>query len=141
MPDQDMTRRDSILTVGAALAGAAAFGVGGRSLFAEESSPARKPSLRVAHLTDIHVQPEKRAAEGLASCLHHVQQLSAKPDLILTGGDSIMDSFDADDARTSLQWDIWQRVLKSDCSHSRPFLHRQSRRVGLVEVRKQDDGQ
>jgi 3',5'-cyclic AMP phosphodiesterase CpdA len=76
----------------------------------------RKRALRIAHLTDIHVQPERRGGEGMAACLHHVQQLADKPDLIVTGGDSIMDSFEADDARTTLQWDLWHRVLKNECS-------------------------
>ncbi|MCU0299045.1 MAG: metallophosphoesterase, partial [Candidatus Nanopelagicales bacterium] len=72
--------------------------------------------LRVAHLTDIHVQPQQRAGEGMAACLRHLQQLADQPELILTGGDSIMDSLAADDARTRLQWDLWHKVLRDECS-------------------------
>lgn len=74
------------------------------------------PVLRLAHLTDLHVQPERRAADGLAACLRHVQGLRDKPDLILTGGDLVMDSFEADYARTKLQWDLLTRVFKDECS-------------------------
>ncbi len=76
----------------------------------------RKRALRVAHLTDIHVQPERGAAEGLAACLRHVQAQGDKPDVIFTGGDHIMDSTNQDRARTELQWDLWRTVLKADCS-------------------------
>lgn len=88
-----------------------------RPAFADTTAlPARRRALRLAHLTDVHVQPEKRAAEGLAACLHHVQQLADQPQLILTGGDHVMDSFGSDDARTSLQWNIWHDAVKKECS-------------------------
>src|SRR5687767_14217528 len=76
----------------------------------------RRRVLRVAHLTDVHVQPERGAAEGLAACLRHVQSRSDKPDVIFTGGDHVMDSLSKDRARTELQWDVWRRGLKADCS-------------------------
>ena len=47
--------------------------------------------LRIAHLTDAHVQPEHGAADGLRACFRHAQA-SHKPDLIVAGGDQIMDA-------------------------------------------------
>ncbi|MGE3242625.1 MAG: metallophosphoesterase [Pirellulales bacterium] len=116
-----ITRRESLATIGAMAAGAIAWNALSTSTFAaqvEAATPpsSRKRAIRLAHLTDVHVQPEKRAGEGMAACLHHVQQLTDRPDLILTGGDHVMDSFGADDARTKLQWDLWSKVLKADCS-------------------------
>ncbi len=43
-----------------------------------------------AFLTDIHVQPEKRAAEGFRMAIDRVNSLA--PDFVLTGGDLIMDA-------------------------------------------------
>src|SRR5690606_5747984 len=68
------------------------------------------------HLTDIHVQPERNAEAGLVACLHHVQNQTDKADLILNGGDTIMDSFGASRERTKTQWDLWHRVIKDECS-------------------------
>ncbi len=116
MTNLSLTRRETLSLLGASAIGAAAWGGISLPAHAQEINPNRKRALRVAHLTDLHVQPELRATEGMAACLHHVQQLPEAPQLILTGGDSIMDSFDADDARTKLQWDIWHNVLKQDCS-------------------------
>jgi 3',5'-cyclic-AMP phosphodiesterase len=71
----------------------------------------RRRQLRIAHLTDLHVQPERGAAEGLAACLRHVHALTDRPDVIVTGGDLIMDAYDADRARTELQFDLLRRVF------------------------------
>jgi len=76
----------------------------------------RQRVLRIAHLTDIHVQPERKADQGLAACLRHVQNLKDKPEILLTGGDTVMDSFATDEARTRLQWELWQKVIKNECS-------------------------
>lgn len=87
-----------------------AFGLWPRALRANEPTPAQRV-LRVAHLTDVHVQPERRAPEGMAACLRHIQQLSDKPGLILTGGDHVMDCVRQPRDRTRVQWDLWKRIV------------------------------
>jgi 3',5'-cyclic-AMP phosphodiesterase len=113
MPLDSISRRDVLK-----IAGLTAVGMAGieAAALAQQSVPraASKRVLRIAHLTDIHVQPERRASGGMIACLHHVQSLADKPDLILTGGDSVFDSFEADDARTKLQWDLWTAALKNE---------------------------
>jgi hypothetical protein len=89
----------------------------------------RSRRLRIAHLADIHLQPELQAARGLAACFAHVQTRHAAasggivgnevdggpPDLIITGGDTIMDALEADMARTKLQWELWRKVKADHC--------------------------
>jgi 3',5'-cyclic AMP phosphodiesterase CpdA len=72
--------------------------------------------LRLAHMTDIHVQPERWADRGLVACLRHVHSLQDRPDLILSGGDTIMDSFGQDDERTTTQWQLFHKIMKEECS-------------------------
>lgn len=72
--------------------------------------------LRLAHLTDWHIQPERGAFDGVAACLQHCQSLRDKPQIIVSGGDLIMDGFGAEYARTREQWDLFNAVLKSECS-------------------------
>lgn len=101
----------------------AAAGVAATAVIAAPVERARR--LRIAHLTDIHLQPELAAARGLAACFHHVQTRPAPdlrgvlgdglPDLIVTGGDTIMDAFEADEARTRLQWELWRKVKADHC--------------------------
>ena len=76
----------------------------------------RKRVLRVAHVTDIHVQPELRAAEGLAACLRHLQGQKDPPQLVLNTGDCIMDAMKRDRTRTELQWQVWNSVWRAECS-------------------------
>lgn len=113
-----VSRRDVLRSSGLLAAGAALSGLPLPAL-AMPSSPrrdVRKRVLRVAHLTDLHIQPERRAADGVAACLAHVQSLPERPDLILLGGDLVMDSFEADDARTRLQWDLLTGAIRHGCS-------------------------
>ena len=67
-------------------------------------------TIRLAHLTDIHVQPELGAEAGMASAFNHAQ--SMKPDLIITGGDAVMDVFEAKRARAEQLRAIFQGTLK-----------------------------
>lgn len=121
---QPSTSRREFLHGAVAAASVAALG-GSEAARAEDPRPSavappqpaqRTRVLRIAHLTDIHVQPELKAGEGLSACLRHVQSQPDKPELILTGGDTIMDSFEADEARTRLQWELWKKVVKDECS-------------------------
>lgn len=93
--------------------GLAAAGFATRGLGAVRTT-GRKRVLRVAHLTDFHVQPELRAPEGMTSCLRHLQATAEKPDLILSGGDHVMDCVRQPRERTKLQWDLWQKIMKAE---------------------------
>jgi 3',5'-cyclic AMP phosphodiesterase CpdA len=75
---------------------------------------ARGKPFRVAHLTDPHVMPERRAGEGFERCLVACQ--THKPDLILLGGDLIMDAFAVDLSRVQAQWTVFKRVLAANVS-------------------------
>lgn len=106
-----------------AAAGAAVLGVAPMALGSQRParSGSRSRSLRVVHMTDIHVQPERRAAEGLDAALAHIQSLEEQPQLILTGGDHIMDSFSRDETRTRVQWDLLTKGFQNGCSV--PVMH------------------
>lgn len=65
-----------------------------------------------AYLTDIHVQPEKGAGEGLSKCLRAVNALSPRPDFVLTGGDLVMDSLKPARERIKVEWDLFDECWK-----------------------------
>lgn len=75
----------------------------------------RKRVLRVAHLTDLHIEPERAGGEGVAACFRHVQSLDDKPNLVLTGGDLIFDGFSQERARTQMLWDLFTGTVKREC--------------------------
>lgn len=111
LTNQHAVSRRDVLRLGgaaaiAALAGGAALGE------PPTAAPAgRKRAIRLAHLTDFHVQPELKAGEGMAACLKHMMAQKDKPEMILTGGDMVMDAFGAEEARTKLQWELWKKTL------------------------------
>jgi Icc protein len=109
-----LTRRN-LLLAGSATAAAIASPV-----VAAPTQPASR-SLRIAHLTDLHLQPERQAARGVSTCLEHVHALPDQAgggavDLVITGGDTIMDALEAGRDRTKLQWDLWQKTKADHCS-------------------------
>ena len=73
-------------------------------------------TFRLAHVTDVHVQPELAAEAGFAACLQHLQSQSSPPSLVVTGGDMVMDTLEADDARADTLWGCFHRVLKAGLS-------------------------
>jgi len=112
------SRREFLCTAGAAIA-AASFGglfTRGHQALAQEGRNHRSRSLRLGHLTDVHVQPARSAAVGFAQALRHVQSQADPPKLLLAGGDSIMDALGKSSGRTKRQWQLWQQVLKDECS-------------------------
>ena len=76
----------------------------------------RQRAIRIAHLTDIHVQPERDAPSGFAACLSHVHQLVDPPVLILNGGDSVMDTVSSSIERAHDQWDAWTQTVNMHCT-------------------------
>lgn len=75
---------------------------------------AKKQVIRLAHITDIHVQPGSIPETGMAKALHHVQQLKSKVDFIINGGDSIMDAMEKDKQTTQIQFDLFNTILKNE---------------------------
>lgn len=123
-----LSRREAlklgVLGAGASVLGGALLGCASGSKFssADTSTAAeRRRILRIAHLTDWHIQPERRAFDGVAACFRHVQSLKDPPQLIVSGGDLIMDGYDATRDRTKTQWELWSKVLRDECSV--PILH------------------
>jgi Icc protein len=75
----------------------------------------RKPVLRVAHLTDVHLKDKFDAPARFAKCLHHVQQQPGV-DFILNGGDIVFDMNKENLDTINTQWKLWHSLIKSDCS-------------------------
>lgn len=79
------------------------------------TSPSPRRVARIAHLTDVHVQPERAGDRGFAACLNDVQA-NARPDLVLFGGDAVFDVSETDASRNKLVADTWRRVLRAELS-------------------------
>ncbi len=71
-------------------------------------------ALRIVHLTDIHIHDKDDAPAKFARCLAAVQSLRRKPDLILDGGDTIMDALGQDKLSVEKQWQVRHSIMRLD---------------------------
>jgi 3',5'-cyclic AMP phosphodiesterase CpdA len=116
----DLGRRGFIKTTAGAAGLGLWAGAGASVAFGQpEPAPRRdvKRVLRLAHLTDTHVQPERAGDEGFAACLKHVQSLDDPPTFILFGGDNVMnvDAKGNTGERADQLIDVWNTALKAHC--------------------------
>jgi len=102
MNRRNFVRNSSLLAAGAGLFSTSA------------SKENKKPSLKIAFLTDVHVKPTDIAETGMRKAYRHANALKDKPDFILNGGDAIMDALAVDKEKTQAQWDVWNKVLAEE---------------------------
>ncbi len=76
----------------------------------------KKPVLRFAHITDVHLKNDLGAPAKFVKCLHHVQEQSPKVDLILNGGDVVFDMNKENISTIDAQWKLQQDTMKNECS-------------------------
>lgn len=101
--------------VGLTLAASDAFAMNSKPGEPGLFSKRAKRTVRFAHFTDIHIDSNRHAPEGLTAALRHVQALDDKPDMIITGGDNIMDCLGADDHWTGTQFALLKKVMAIQC--------------------------
>ena len=87
--------------------------------FTEIASPKKKKSFTVAHITDIHVKPGTGPEKGMARALQSVQ--ASKAAFVINTGDAIMDALEADKAKTTTQWNLYNSILKAE--NKLPIYH------------------
>jgi 3',5'-cyclic AMP phosphodiesterase CpdA len=120
----NLPRREALRTF---VAAGAAFAAAPRVLASAPDTSsgvgARKRALRLAHPTDIHVQPELRGGQGMRACFEHMLALSDPPQLIITGGDLPMDSASSPEPRSRVQWDLFRKVLADTVGTRVPIQH------------------
>lgn len=81
-----------------------------------EHSKAGQRIIRFAHFTDIHMEPKRGAPEGLTQALRHMQALKDRPQLLITGGDHVMDAFAARESWTTTQYETVKKIIKEHCT-------------------------
>lgn len=85
------------------------------ALITEPIVKEKKPVLRIAHLTDIHLKNDFGAPDKFVKCLHHVQQQTPKVDLILNGGDIVFDMNKENIDTINAQWKLVHGIMKAEC--------------------------
>ncbi|WPU97236.1 metallophosphoesterase [Mucilaginibacter sp. cycad4] len=86
------------------------------SLALGNTTQAAKPSLRIAHITDVHLKDKFDAPARFTRCLHHLQQQTPKVDMVLNGGDIVFDMNKENIGTINDQWKLVQNIMKNECS-------------------------
>ncbi len=75
-----------------------------------EALTASKSRFRFVHFTDLHIQPELGAPDGVAMAVRKLLSLSPRPDFVLTGGDHVMDLLNVSHGRAD---DEFKKLLEA----------------------------
>jgi Icc protein len=100
--------RRGLLTGALAAAAGSAFALPGR----HNPAIGAGRSLRVAFITDVHLDTTMPCVRGFVDCLEKIKHLDDRPDLIIQGGDLIMDGLSRDAYSVERQYDFARTILK-----------------------------
>lgn len=73
----------------------------------------KKRSLRVAHITDVHILDRVNAETCFTRVMNEINSLRDKPDLIINTGDTVMDENKQLQATVETRWTVWNRIVKT----------------------------
>jgi len=110
---QMTTRRDFLRT--AAVGGlAASFVSHSASAESEKTKTKGTRSLRIAHITDVHILDQPQAEACFARVLKEINTLKDKPDLIINTGDTVMDENKQTRETVQKRWDVWNKIVSAE---------------------------
>ena len=98
-----------------------AAALGGLSLWSPRSASAGKPSgkrkFRIAHITDMHLQPDNTSEQGIKNLVSDLNGLQDKPDFVINTGDHIMDALKQPKEKVEAQWKVWEEAFKKHLNY------------------------
>lgn len=74
----------------------------------------KKKSLRIAHITDVHILDKPIALKCFERVLKEINSMKDKPDFIINTGDTIMDSNKQTRETVQKRWDVWNKLVKDN---------------------------
>jgi predicted MPP superfamily phosphohydrolase len=67
-------------------------------------------SFTFVFMTDIHIRPERQAPQGFTKAIESINKL--KPDLVITGGDLVMDALEVRYSRADSVYNLYTSLIK-----------------------------
>lgn len=117
-----MNRKEWLRNMG--LSGAALVTVGTGNLVQTSTSIHKKNArrvLRIAHITDQHVEPGNDSEKWMRTCLQQIHEMEDQPDIIFNGGDTINDALGQEEQKVKDQWKLWSKIESEEVSL--PIVH------------------
>lgn len=131
-PRQNMTRRDFLRVLGTVGAGAFLAACGPANVTATDSpteTPAplptaapttepacpapAEPVLRIAHMSDVHIDLDKKSNELFSRALRNLQTHAPAFDFVLNTGDCVMDAMFQSLEDAQARFDVYERMMGS----------------------------
>jgi 3',5'-cyclic-AMP phosphodiesterase len=69
-------------------------------------------SLRIAHITDVHVLDQANAENYFSQVIREINGLGEKPDMIINTGDTVMDENKQPLETVEKRWASWNKIVK-----------------------------
>ena len=112
---QKLDRRSFAALSGLAALGGA-FGLPTRAARGHATDAAEPASraLRFAHFTDLHITPDRDSAPGMKKAFETAQADGIE--MILTGGDLIMDSYATKRGQVDREWALLHKLFAEHCT-------------------------
>lgn len=109
-----MTTRRSFIK--RAAVGTLAVGLAPALVTANNGKVSKNPkrSLRIAHITDVHIIDKLHAEACFERVVKELNSLKDKPDLIINTGDSVMDENKQTRETVEEHWKVWNKVISRD---------------------------
>ncbi len=101
--------RRGLLTGAIAAAAGSALGLPSRSGSSRKQNPERL--LRIAYITDVHLEVNYRCAKTFVKVLKQINAMDDRPDLIIQGGDLIMDALNRPAISVAHQYGVAREIL------------------------------
>lgn len=71
-------------------------------------------ALRIAHITDVHIQNEPAAVQGLRNLFKSINSLKDKPDFIVNTGDTVYEANRRTEEYVNSCWETWKEIEKAE---------------------------
>ncbi len=81
---------------------------------APATSEKRVRSLRIAHITDVHILDQENAELSFANVINEINTMKDKPDLIINTGDTVMDENKQTREIVMKRWEVWNKIMKQN---------------------------
>ncbi len=79
-----------------------------------EKKTAAKRSLRIAHITDVHMLDRPNAEMCFTRVMLEINSLKDRPDFIINTGDTVMDENKQTLETVEIRWAAWNKVIKAN---------------------------
>lgn len=74
------------------------------------AAPGKRRSLRIAHITDVHILNQRNAEASFLKVIGEINELKDRADIIINTGDTVMDENKQTRETVATRWKVWSDI-------------------------------